>query len=133
MARHEASDKPGMIMSIKALIGTCIDLVHTRGRLIANEIEEEWLRFERRMLLMFMAIMFGGLGLVFLSTFLVLVFWSMLGAFGILCFSLIYVAMAGIAVWQLRCHIRDKPSLLSVSLDELKKDSQTLGKSDEKT
>ena len=129
---HEPSDRPGIIMSIKALIGTLIELVQTRGRLIANEVEEEWLRFERRMLLMLTVMMFGGLGLTFLAAFFILLFWPVLGVFGVLCFALCYVGIAGVAAWQLRQQIYGKPSLFSVSFEELKKDGQAIGGSNGK-
>ncbi len=124
---REPPDRPGIVMSIKALIGTFIELVHTRGRLIANEVEEEWLRFERRMLLMFTLMLFSGLGLVFLAAFFIFLFWPIIGAYGILCFALCYAGIAVIAALQIRKQLREKPSLFSASFEELKKDSEAMG------
>lgn len=112
--------------SLKRLTYTLISIVQIRLELLANELEEEHLRFEQTLLYSGIALLFFGLSIMLLTVFIVVVFWDsqrllVLGSLAGLFF------IAGLLVWNAsRNLIRKKSSLFSASLAELSCDRDQL-------
>lgn len=117
----------GLLVSIKRLLSTLVSVASTRLQLLANELEEERLHWER-MLLYFLATLFClGMALMLLTVFVVAMFWdthrlAVLGGAG----GLFLVAGVFLAAALLKIKQR-KSTLFSVSMAELAKDRAQLG------
>jgi uncharacterized membrane protein YqjE len=121
----------GLLVSIKRLFSTLVSVASTRLQLLANELEEERLHWER-MLLYFLAALFCfGMALMLLTVFVVAMFWdthrlAVLGGAGGL------FLVTGILLLSVLLKIKQRKStLFSVSLAELAKDRAQLGGDDE--
>lgn len=112
--------------SVKKLGATLISIVATRLALLANELHEERLRLTQMLLFTMLALFCLGLSVVFMTTFLVVLFWDshrllVLGGLGSVFFSL-----GLIMLFALRQKIIQKPRLFAASLAELSKDRASL-------
>jgi uncharacterized membrane protein YqjE len=116
----------GLLVSIKRLLSTLVSVASTRLQLLANELEEERLHWER-MLLCFLATLFCfGMALMLLTVLVVALFWdthrlAVLGGAGGL------FLLAGILLTSVLLRMKQRKStLFSVSLAEMAKDSAEL-------
>ena len=104
------------------LLGTVVQAVRTRAELLTIEVEEE---FERvgRMLLLGMATLLAGIVSALIAGFVVvLVFWDthrLAAALAVLGVFLLGAVLCGIAV---RRELRGRPRLLEATLTELARD-----------
>lgn len=117
----------GVLNSLQRLFGTLLEIVQTRIALIATEIEEQRVRSGHVLVAGFVTMFFLGMAILFLTLFVVVLFWesnrvAALGSFGVL-----YLVLAAIAaaVWR-RC-IKARPRLFEATLAELGKDRDQLG------
>lgn len=112
--------------SAKRMAGTMLTIAQLRLELLANELEEERLRFEQTLLYSAIALLFFGLSFMLLAVFIVVVFWHsqrllVLGSLAGLFF------IAGLLVWNAaRSLAQKKTSLFSASLAELSSDRDQL-------
>lgn len=125
-ADPEAGRAPGLLNSLKTLLGTLLAIVQTRVELISTEIEEERARLQEFLALMLVSVFCLGFGFLLLTFFIVAVFWdthrlSVLG--GLAVFYLGSGITAGMA---LRRKIRNKPRVFAATLAELSKDRDIL-------
>jgi len=112
--------------SLKQMAGTLLSIFQTRLALLANELEEERLRFEQTLLYSGIALLFFGLSIMLLTVFIVVVFWDSqrLLVLGVLA-GLFFVA--GLLVWNAAHRLaRKKTRLFSASLAELSNDRDQL-------
>jgi uncharacterized membrane protein YqjE len=112
--------------SLKQVVSTLLSIAQTRLELLANELNEERLRFEQTLLYASIALLFFGLSIMLLTVFVVVVFWDSqrLLALGSLA-GLFFIAglLMSLAVRNLA---RKKPKLFSASLAELSNDRDQL-------
>jgi uncharacterized membrane protein YqjE len=112
--------------SLKQVVSTLLSIAQTRLELLANELNEERLRFEQTLLYASIALLFFGLSIMLLTVFVVVVFWDSqrLLALGSLS-GLFFIAglLMSLAVRNLA---RKKPKLFSASLAELSNDRDQL-------
>lgn len=112
--------------SLTRMAGTLLSIFQTRLELLANELEEERLRFEQTLLYSGIALLFFGLSIMLLTVLIVVFFWDsqrllVLGGLAGLFF------IAGLLVWNLsRNLLRKKSKLFSASLAELSSDRSQL-------
>jgi len=120
-----AEQNSGLMESIKRLVSTFIDIVSTRLELIANEIQEERLRLGQVALFALMSVFFFGMGILFLSVFITVLFWEdhRLAVTGGLCMLFILLGVLMAVVSQKKA---SGPGLFSVSIAELAKDKDQL-------
>ena len=108
------------------MASTLLAIVQLPLELLANELEEERLRFEKTLLYSGIALLLFGLSIMLLTVFIVVVFWDsqrllVLGSLAGLFF------IAGLLVWNAaRTQGRKKSSLFSASLAELSSDRDQL-------
>ena len=122
-----AAASPGIIDSLKRMLATLAELLHTRVELFTTELEEEMHRVAMLLLWAVIAIFFGGLFVLMLSLTIVIAFWDgyRLLAAGLM--TLVFFGIVLTAVLKLRAKIRSHPRLLAESLEELKRDREALG------
>jgi len=118
---------PGIIDSLKRMLASLVELLHTRVELFTTELEEEMHRVAVLLLWAVIAIFFGGLFVLMLSLTIVIAFWDgyRLLAAGLM--TLVFFGVVLTAVLTLRAKIRSHPRLLAESLEELKRDRDALG------
>ena len=113
--------------SVRASLRTLLSFAETRARLAANELEEQGLRLAEVAVWAAAAMLFAVIGLVFLSLFVVLLFWdsNRLLAAGL---GTAFFVIGGIAsALMARAGLAARPKLLAATLAELKKDREKLG------
>jgi len=117
---------PGILDSLRRMLATLIELVHARVELFTTELEEEMHRVAGLLLWAVVAIFFGGLTVLMLSLTVVIAFWdgNRLLAAGLM--TLLFFAIVLTAVLTLRARIRAHPRLLAESLEELRRDRDSL-------
>ena len=105
------------------LLGTIVQVVQTRAELLTTEVEEEFERVGRMLLLGMATLLAGILGALIAGFVVVLVFWDthrLAAALGVLGVFLVGAALCGLAV---RRELRARPRrLLEATLTELARD-----------
>ena len=121
----------GLIDSIRGMIGTLLQLVHTRVELFTTEIEEEIQRAASILLWGLVALFFGSLTVLFVAVTVLIVFWD---SNRILVASLItvsFLALTLVFALLARMRLRAKPRFMAASIEELKRDKEALERSRE--
>jgi uncharacterized membrane protein YqjE len=122
----EPQERRGLLASLRSLVTTLVAIVATRLEILISEFELEKLRLARMLVLGMAAVFFAAMALIFLSLLVLMLFWDehRLAALGGI--SALYMALTAGTVWWLRCDMRRKSRLFSVSLAELRKDQLEL-------
>ena len=116
----------GLFASLRGLLATSIELLRTRGELLATELEEEKLRLLSLLAYGFAAFFFLGFGLVFLAIFLIVLLWDTSRLLVIGSFTGLFLC-GGIAALLLAMRqIRSGSRLFAASLAELAQDRAVL-------
>lgn len=116
----------GLFASLRNFAATLTGVAQTRLELLANEVEEEKLRFAQLLLFGSIALFCLAMGSVFLAIFITVLLWDshrllVLGGLAVLFFSL-----GGVAVVMFRARASVGGRLFAASLAELGKDRQQL-------
>ena len=121
----------GLMGSIRQLLSTVTSIASTRLELLANEVQEERLRFTQMLLFTLFALFCFGVGILLLTAFIVVLFWDdhRLAVLGAL--SALFFALGALTAMLLRSKAQTKPRLFSASLAELTKDRAQLSAGDE--
>ena len=112
--------------SLKALPASFVALLETRLDLISTELEEEQERLKEMIVLNVIALSCGSLGIIFLTLFVVVIFWETHRFYALGGFALLYLGLGLIAALILRRKALSKPRLFSATLSELAKDREQL-------
>lgn len=122
-----ASRETGLLALLRKLAATAAELLHTRLRLLAVELEEERARLFRVLVLSVIAGFFLVLGVITLTFFVILLAWDThrLLAAGLL--TAAYVGIGVICALNARSLAGARSKLFSASLAELRKDRDELG------
>ncbi|MDR3323566.1 MAG: phage holin family protein [Zoogloeaceae bacterium] len=128
MATNQAA--PGLFRHLRLLLAEALDAGRTRLALLANELEEEKIRFVASLAQVILALAALVIGAVLLVAFLTLLFWEsrlwVLGASSLLFF----VLALGFALSGRAAFLRGSP-LFKTSLAELRTDAARLRQSGE--
>jgi len=121
----------GLMGSVRQLLSTLTSIASTRLELLANELQEERLRITQMLLFALFALFCFGVGILLLTTFIVVLFWDdhRLAVLGAL--SALFFALGTLMAMLLRGKARAKPRLFSTSLAELTEDRAQLSAGDE--
>jgi len=121
----------GLMGSVKQLLSTLTSIASTRLELLANEVQEERLRLTQMLIFTLFALFCFGIGILLLTTFIVVLFWDdhRLVALGIL--SALFLALGTLMTMLLRSKAQAKSRLFSASLAELANDREQLKTSHE--
>jgi len=120
------SPHPGLLAVLRRLGATAVELLKTRGELLAAEVEEERARLTQLAVLAVIAGFFLAIGMVTLTIFIILLAWNThpLLAAGIL--AALYLAVGVVAAVSASRLAQTKSKLFSASLAELRKDHDQL-------
>jgi uncharacterized membrane protein YqjE len=120
--RGASAEDAGATSSVRSALRTLLSLAETRARLAANEVEEQALRLLEVLVWGAAALLFFSIALVFISLFIVLVFWdsNRLLAAGLV--AGFFVAGAGVSVLMVKAGLNARPKFLAATLSELQKD-----------
>lgn len=116
---------PGLLGSLRRLLGDLVAVGHTRLALLANEIEEEKIRFSSVLANGFLALASLVVGAVLLVLFFVLLFWEH-RLFIVGGAALLFVAMALMFAGRSRSGLGKGSTLFKTSLAELEADVNSL-------
>jgi uncharacterized membrane protein YqjE len=120
-------ERPGLLVSLRAMVATALQLLQTRLELFTTELEEEMHRVASLLVWSIVAIFFGGLFVLMLAVTVVIAFWDthrMAAAIVMTCLFGVVVLVSGLVV---RAKMRAHTRLLSLTLEELKRDHASLG------
>ena len=115
---------------MRRLARTLISFVETRGRLAANELEEQALRLAEAALWALAALLFAGIALVMLSIVAVLLFWNSHPVLAAALVCALWLGAAAACAQVALARMRERPKFLSATLDELAKDRARFEKPD---
>jgi uncharacterized membrane protein YqjE len=120
------SQAGGLLDSLKTLARSLLALGRTRLEIIGNEVEEQRALFLQEVLLSVVAAFFLGLGVVFTALFFVLVTPLEYRPHVIGMFAVAFFIACGAIFAALRAARRDRPRILSTTIQELGKDRESL-------
>jgi uncharacterized membrane protein YqjE len=121
-----ADRTPGLLASLQRMVATLLDILQTRLEIVVTEFEEERVRLRELVVFSFLTLFFVSLGLVFLTLFIVMLYWetyrlNVLGGF-----ALLYLGVGVFAgVWLRRC-LKSRPRLFAATLSEIAQDRESL-------
>ena len=121
-----AGQAPGIVASLRSLAANAVGIVRARLELLANEFEEERVRTLEIMLLAAVALFCAGVGLLLLTTWIVVALWEQYRLATLAVLALVYLIVAGIALRKLRARSAERPKLFTSSLAELARDRDLL-------
>jgi uncharacterized membrane protein YqjE len=103
-------------------------LIRSRIELFAVELQEEKLRFLRMVVLLGIAMIVGGAGLLVGVLTLAIWLWNTTGYFGLILLSLATLILSGSILFVIYRQIRNEPPAFGELVAEFKKDTECLGK-----
>lgn len=118
----------GLLDSLRRLVATLLDIVHTRVEIVATEFEEERERIRELVLFGFLALFFAGFGFLLLTLFIIVLFWDTYRVFAVGGFALLYLGLGVLAAATLRQRLKTRPRLFAATLAELAKDRERLAR-----
>jgi uncharacterized membrane protein YqjE len=123
----EGADGAGA-SSVRSALRTLLAFAETRARLAANEFEEQVLRLLEVAVWAASALLLFAISLVFIASFIVLVFWdsNRLLAAGLV--AAFFVAGGVVSALMVRSGLAARPKFLAATLAELHKDRDKMGK-----
>ena len=122
----ERAARPSLLDSAKRMLATLIALVHTRLELFTTEIEEEIQRAASVLLWALVALFFGSLFVMMIGFTIIVAFWDehrLAAAAGVTGAYLLGTIVFGLLA---RARLRAKTRFMAASIEELKRDRQSL-------
>lgn len=121
-----AAPPGGLLVSLQGLLATMMAIFQTRLALLATELEEEKLRLLKVLAWGALALLMGGMGLLFVAAFITILFWDehRLLALGLM--AAFFVLACGVAILRALVHWQAATGLLSATLAELDQDRRAL-------
>lgn len=125
-SESSASMAGGLKASLQGLMATMLAIFQTRLELLSTELAEEKQRLLATMAWGAVALLLGCFALAFGAVFIAVLFWDSHRLLVLGVMTLLFVAMSGAAIWQVRRLSRASSGLLSATLAELEADRQAL-------
>jgi uncharacterized membrane protein YqjE len=125
-AEEEAQRPRGLFESLRALLATVSELLHTRLELVGTEVEEQFARLASLLIWSIVALFLAFTAIVLVAVAIIVAFWEshrVLVAVGL---AGLFAVLAGSALSVLLAQVRARPRLFQATLDELAKDRQHL-------
>ena len=116
----------GLTGSIKRLLSTLTQLASVRLELLANELQEERLHLEQRLVYFFAALVCFGMTMLLLTVFIVVLFWDSHRLLAMGGLSAVFFATGLILLMRLQQMAQQKSRLFADSLAEFAKDGDQL-------
>jgi len=115
-----------MLDSLPLLLAQVLALVQTRLELFTTELSAEVQRAVRVLVLAFVALLFGALGLLMLAVTLIVAVWEQHRLLASALVTLVFLGVAALAIWQAWRAVTRGPRLLEATLEELRRDRDAL-------
>lgn len=125
-SESEEPARPSLMDSAKRMLSTLVALIHTRLELFTTEIEEEIQRAATVLLWALVALFFGSLFVMMIGFTIIVAFWDdhrVLAAGSVTGAYLLGTVVFGLLA---RSRLRSKARFMSASIEELKRDRQSL-------
>lgn len=117
----------GILDSLRRMLASLIELVHTRAELLTTEVEEEIHRAAGLLLWALVAVVSGGFAVMMLSATIIIAFWEGHRLLAASLVTLLFAAILLTALLTLRARLKARPPLLAETLAELRRDREALG------
>lgn len=125
-----AAPSGGLLSSLQGLLATTMAIFQTRLALLATELEEEKLRLLKVLAWGALALLMGGMGLLFVAAFITILFWDERRLLALGLMAAFFVLACGAAISRALVHWQAATGLLSATLAELDQDRRALMGSD---
>jgi uncharacterized membrane protein YqjE len=122
----DTTPQPGLLGSGRLVLAALVEIGQTRLQLASTELEEERLRLTELLLYGLVALFCIGVGLVLALLLLVLVFWDGPRVLVLAIETAVFLGTGVGLVAVFRHKARNKPRLLATTIDELRRDSDSL-------
>lgn len=120
-------ERPGLLVSLRSMLATALQLLQTRLELFTTELEEEMHRVATLLLWSIIAIFFGGLFVLMLAITIVIAFWDQHRLAAAIIMTGIFAIVVLVSGLIVRAKMRAHTRLLSLTLEELRRDHASLG------
>lgn len=117
----------GIVDSLRSMVATLLQVVHTRLELVTTEVQEEMHRIASIALWGIVATFFGGLFVLMVAVTVIIAAGEQHRLTAALVMTGVFLLIVAVAVLMLRARLREKPRLMSHTLDELRRDRERLG------
>jgi len=117
---------PPLAHTLKGMGGRLLALLQVRLELFSVEAREEINRATELLALVAVACVLGCLGLGFLAILITVALWDSHRLVALTAFTVLFLTLAGVAVWQAKNRMQRGSHLFEASLGELKRDRETL-------
>lgn len=116
----------GLFASLRRVLSTVLEMAQVRLDLLGTELELEKRHLFDGLLWGALALLVLGVGLVLLSGFVILLFWDgyRLAAVGTM--AVVFLLLGGLLMHKARQRLRNPSGIFNASLDELKRDQNSL-------
>ena len=115
-----------LAVSLKGFFSSLIELVHVRLELITVEARDEALRLTELLVYGALAIAFLTFGIAFVAVLLTVLLWDSHRLLALTLFSTLFITLGVLAAVVARARMAEGTRLFASSLDELKRDSDSL-------
>jgi uncharacterized membrane protein YqjE len=116
----------GLLHSAQSLLASVLALARTRVELFSTELQEELTRLVFTLIGAVAVLLLAALGVAFAALALIIAIGEQHRSIVAASVAIAFVALAAAAWWSLRGLGRDKPRMLSATLDELERDHDAL-------
>lgn len=116
----------GLLASLRRLLTTLVDILHTRIEIFSIELEEEGVRLRELIIYVLVSIFFLSFGLLLLTLLVVMVYWETHRLSVLAGITALYLLIGTGAALLVRHKIKNRPRLFATTLSELGKDHDKL-------
>ena len=116
----------GLFASLRRMLATLIELVHTRLDLVGVELQTEVQRATSLLVWAIAALMCAIVAVVLLAVTVLIAFWETHRLLAAGCITAVFVLTAAGLALYVRHRIRTRPPMFAASVDELRRDAATL-------
>lgn len=113
---------PGLLASLRRLMGTVLETAQLRLALLSNEVEQEKLRLFDGLLWAGLALLLLGLGALLLCAFIVVLFWDSHRLLALGTLALLFLGAGGWLLVRARARLQSRGGLFNSSVAELARD-----------
>ncbi len=103
-----------------------LSLLQVRLELLSVEARMEFNRLVELLVGVMLACLLGCMGLGFLAMLITVALWDSHRLLALTAFSVLFLTLAGVAVWQVRTRLHQGSQLFAASLAELQQDRDAL-------
>ena len=126
-SKSPRSHSPGMLDSLKQLLGTLAGIAQTRVELLGTEVEEQVAHLTSMLLWTIVSLFLAFTTVVLIAVAILVAFWDTNRILAAIFLAAGFAALALFSTLRVRALARDRPHLFQATLEELAKDRDRLG------